>query len=433
MEMLEIDQKEVIMKDTTAKPIIIIGVLFFIFGFVTWLNSVLIPYLKLACRLNNFESLLVAFAFYISYFVMAIPSAKILKYSGFKKGMSLGLFIMACGAVIFIPAATTRMYPLFLLGLFIQGTGLTLLQAASNPYITVLGPPESAAKRISIMGICNKVAGAIAPVALGLIALKGVDALKATLPTLSAAEQEVALNELSSRVIGPYIAMAIVLTLLAVFIYFSALPEIDTEHEDEKLAQANSSKTSILQFPHLLLGLLTMFLYVGVEVLAGDTIINYGVTQGIALSTARFFSTLTLSCMIMGYIAGIVCIPKLISQEIALKISALLGALFAIIAVITNGFTSVLFIALMGLANSLMWPALWPLALAGLGRFTKIGSSLLIMGIAGGAILPLAYGALADAANTRVAYLIMVPAYLFIWFYGVRGHKITYGRVNAKK
>ncbi|OCX51565.1 glucose/galactose MFS transporter [Mucilaginibacter sp. PPCGB 2223] len=405
-------------------PILIIGALFFIFGFVTWLNSVLIPYLKMACRLNNLESLLVAFAFYISYFVTAIPSAKILKYTGFKKGMALGLFIMAVGALIFIPAATTRVYSLFLLGLFIQGTGLAILQTAANPYITVLGPPESAATRMSIMGICNKVAGAIAPLVLGAVTLKGADELKAKLLIMSFAQQEAALNELSSRVILPYICMIVVLVLLAVLIYFAALPEIDTEHEDEELALANSNKTSVLQFPHLLLGVLAMFLYVGVEVMAGDTIINYGVSQGIALATAKFFSTITLSCMIIGYVAGIVCVPRYITQDSALKVSALLGVLLAFGAVFTQGYTSVLFIALMGLANSLMWPALWPLALAGLGRFTKIGSSLLIMGIAGGAILPLAYGALADKFDTRHAYIIMVPAYLFIWYYAVKGHNV---------
>jgi len=405
-------------------PILIIGALFFIFGFVTWLNSILIPYLRIACQLNNLESYLVAFSFYISYLVMAIPSARILKRSGFKKGMALGLLVMAIGALIFIPAAMSRTYVVFLLGLFIQGTGLAILQTASNPYITVLGPPESAAKRISIMGICNKIAGAIAPVVLGAITLKGADELKIKLLTMSTAEKETALNALASRVILPYVIIIIVLVILSILIWFSSLPEIDTEHEDEELAIANSSKTSVFQFPHLLLGVLAMFLYVGVEVMAGDTIISYGASQGIALTTAKFFSTITLCCMIIGYIAGIICIPKYITQDNALKFSAVAGVLFALGSIFTHGYTSVLFIALMGLANSLMWPALWPLALAGLGRFTKIGSSLLIMGIAGGAVLPLLYGALADAINAQQAYWIMVPAYLFIWYYSIKGHKI---------
>jgi FHS family L-fucose permease-like MFS transporter len=405
-------------------PIIIIGSLFFIFGFITWLNSVLIPYLRIACELNNFESYLVAFAFYISYLVMAIPSARVLKAIGFKRGMAVGLGVMAFGALIFIPAAMTRTYSLFLLGLFVQGTGLAILQTASNPYITILGPRESAAKRISIMGICNKVAGAIAPIVLGAITLKNVDVLKQQLLTMPAAEKAVQLNELASRVILPYICIIVVLIILAIAINFSHLPEIDTEHEDEAVAKANSNKTSVFDFPHLMLGALTLFLYVGAEVLAGDTIISYGASQGIPLSTAKFFTTCTLVAMIAGYIVGIITIPKYLKQGTALKFSAIIGVVFSIIAILTSGYTSVLFIALLGLANSLMWPAIWPLAIADLGRFTKIGSSFLIMAIAGGAILPLIYGRLADVLNPQHAYFILIPIYLFILYYATMGSKI---------
>ena len=411
-------------KETTLNPIFIIGALFFVFGFITWLNSVLIPYLKIACELNNFESYLVAFSFYISYLVMAIPAGIILKKTGFKNGMALGLLVIAIGAIIFIPAALSRTYGLFLFGLFVQGTGLAVLQTASNPYITILGPAESAAKRISIMGICNKLAGAIAPIVLGAVALKDVDALKSKILNLSILEKAQELNHLASRVILPYVIIFIVLIVLAVLVYFSTLPEIDTDHEDENLALANTHKTSIVQFPHLLLGVLTLFLYVGVEVMAGDTIISYGASQGIALSTAKFFTTLTLVSMIVGYIIGIICIPKYFSQGNALKFSAILGVVFVIAAISTEGFTSVAFIALLGLANSLMWPAIWPLAIAGLGRFTKIGSSLLIMGIAGGALIPLLYGRIADLTSTQQAYWIMVPCYLFIWYYASYGSKI---------
>jgi FHS family L-fucose permease-like MFS transporter len=405
-------------------PIIIIGALFFIFGFVTWLNSVLIPYLKLACELNNFESYLVAFAFYISYLVMAIPSASVLKVTGYKKGMALGLVVMGVGALVFIPAALTRTYSLFLLGLFIQGTGLALLQTASNPYITILGPAESAAKRISIMGICNKVAGAIAPIVLGAITLKNADGFHDRLLLMNPAEKIAELNALASRVILPYVIIIIVLVILAILIYFSTLPEIDTDKEDESVSLATAGKTSILQFPHLLLGVLAVFLYVGVEVMAGDTIISYAHYQGIPLSTAKFFTTFTLLGMILGYLIGIICIPKYISQENAMKWFAVLGIVLTVIAVSTTGYNSVLSIALLGLANSLVWPAIWPLALSGLGRFTKIASSLLIMGIAGGAIIPLCYGALADALNAQQAYWIMVPCYAFIFYYASAGYKV---------
>ena len=422
--MTEISSSNQNLVSKSAKPIMIIGALFFVFGFVTWLNSVLIPYLKIACELNNFESYLVAFSFYISYLVMAIPSAWILKITGFKKGMALGLVIMAVGALLFIPAALSRTYELFLLGLFIQGTGLAVLQTASNPYITILGPPESAAKRISIMGICNKVAGAIAPIALGAVTLKDADALTERLKVMDNLQKAEALDQLASRVITPYILIILVLMVLAVLIYLSALPEVDTDQEDEIVAASNSNKTSVFQFPHLLLGVVTMFLYVGAEVIAGDTIISYGASQGIALSTAKFFTSFTLVAMITGYIIGIVAIPKYFSQDNALKFSAVLGVFLVLIAVFTTGYTSVTCIALLGLANSLMWPSIFPLAIAGLGRFTKIGSSLIIMGIAGGAVLPLIYGYFADLYTSSQAYWLLLPCYLFISYYAVYGSKI---------
>ncbi|MES2375030.1 MAG: sugar MFS transporter [Bacteroidota bacterium] len=405
-------------------PIFIIGALFFVFGFVTWLNSVLIPYLKIACQLNNLEAYLVAFSFYISYLVMAVPSAAILKFTGFKKGMAWGLGVMAIGALIFIPAALNRTYSLFLFGLFVQGTGLAILQTASNPYITILGPAESAAKRISIMGICNKVAGAIAPIVLGAVTLKNTDGLAERIANMDPATKITELNALASRVIMPYVIIVAILLLLAFLVYVSNLPEINTDQEDESTTAANANKTSIFHFPHLLLGVITLFLYTGAEVLAGDTIISYGASQGIPLSSAKFFTTCTLTGMIAGYILGIIYIPKFISQGKALKISAVTGILFSILAIFTTGYTSVLFIALLGLANSLMWPAIWPLALNGLGRFTKIGSSLLIMGIAGGAIVPLLYGRLADIFNTRQAYWILVPIYIFVFYFALAGHKV---------
>jgi FHS family L-fucose permease-like MFS transporter len=419
-------------KTKGTNPIVLIGMLFFIFGFITWLNSVLIPYLKLACELNTVEAYLVTTAFYISYFVMAIPSAGILKLTGFKKGMAAGLSVIAVGALIFIPAAITRYYGLFLLGLFIQGSGLALLQTASNPYITILGPPESAAKRISIMGISNKIAGALAPIILGAITLKNADGLKDRLAKMAIGVKNTALTELASRVILPYIVIVIVLLILAVVIYYSSLPEIDTDQEDESTAVSNIGRSSIMQFPHLLLGVLTLFFYVGAEVIAGDTIINYGSTQGIPLAIAKYFTTCTLICMLGGYFAGIACIPKYLSQEKAMKISAVLGLILSAAAILTTGYISVTAVALLGLANSLVWPAIWPMALAGLGRFTKIGSSLLIMGIAGGAIVPLAYGALAQMLNPSHGYIILMPAYLIILYYAISGHKAGKTKVSAQ-
>jgi glucose/galactose transporter len=406
-------------------PIIIIGALFFIFGFVTWLNATLIPYLRIACELSAFESFWVTFAFYISYFVMALPSSWVLKKTGFKNGMSVGLITMAFGALVFIPAAMTRTYGLFLTGLFIQGTGLAVLQTASNPYVTILGPIESAAKRISIMGVANKFAGILSPIILGAVVLVGIDELVVELESMDQAARAAELDILAAKVILPYVIMAIVLIILAALIRYSALPDVEGETTGEDNA-VTSEKTSITQYTYLWLGVISIFVYVGVEVIAVDTLISYGNFLGFGFSDAKFFASFTLTAMIIGYFFGIIAIPKFISQENALKWFAILGVLFSVIAIFTGGFTSILMIAALGFANSIMWPAIWPLAIDGLGKFIKTGSALLIMGIAGGAILPLLYGYLADieTIGAQQAYWVMVPCYLFILFFATKGHKI---------
>jgi len=406
-------------------PMLIIGSLFFIFGFITWLNGTLIQYLKIACELNTFQSLLVAFAFYISYFVMALPSSWILKKTGLKKGMSLGLVVMAGGALLFIPAAHSRTYEMFLAGLFIIGTGLSILQTASNPYITIVGPIESAAKRISIMGICNKVAGVMAPLILGAVVLSDADSLVAKLQVMNASEKVEQLNELASRVIAPYAIMAAILVVLAILVSYSPLPEIETEEEDASDLTINE-KSYIIEYPNLVLGVISLFLYVGVEVMAGDTIGIYGKSLGIPLSETKNFTAFTLVSMIVGYVIGIAAMPRYISQAKALAISAITGVMFSILSILSHGYVSVLFIALLGLSNALMWPAIWPLAIHGLGRFTKTGSALLIMAIAGGALLPLLYGRLSDckAIGNQQAYWILVPCYLFILFFSTKGYSM---------
>ena len=386
-------------------PLMMIGILFFVFGFITWVNSVLIAFFKDAFQLNNFDSLLVTFAFFISYFVMAIPSSWVLAKTGFKRGMSLGLLSMALGTLLFIPAAKMANYPMFLFGLFVIGTGLALLQTASNPYVTILGPSESAAKRISVMGICNKVAGILSQFIFGGLFLS----------------TGLVGNEKLNTVITPYGIMTAILVVLAIWVWFSSLPEVEAE---EVTQDHGAVKDSVWAYPNLVLGLIAFFLYVGVEVIAGDTIINYGVSQGFNKDVAKIFTTYTLYGMLAGYIVGILFIPKYLSQQKALNYSAILGIIFSIGAIVFTGFTSVLCLALLGLANALMWPALWPLAIQGLGKFTKLGSALIIMMISGGALLPLFYGKIADnIGDTQKAYIIMIPCYIFIYFYATIGHK----------
>lgn len=427
-------------KNKTLVPIIIIAGLFFIFGFVTWINGALIPFMKTINELTDAESYLVASASYISFVVMALPASSIINSIGYKKGMSLGLIVMAIGALVFIPAANARTYWVFLFAIFIQGAGMTLLQTASNPYITILGPIESAAKRIAIMGIANKVAGALGSVIFGAILLSGIDDLKNKLVTVEAAEKASLLDTMANSVVTPYIVMAIVLFTLGVFIRKAPLPDVEAEpltasSSDEKI------KTSIFQFPHLWLGVLALFVYVGVEVVAGDTIIAYGISLDIPVEKAKFFTLFTLMAMVATYALGVVLIPKYISQTFALKASAILGILLSFCIVFTTGFTSVLLLAALGIANALVWPAIWPLAITGLGKFTKTASALLIMAISGGAIIPPLYGALVDykkqefisngitevlatADAASFGYWILFPCYLIIFYYAFWGHKV---------
>ena len=411
-------------KKSYAVPMAIIGALFFIFGFVTWLNSVLIPFLKQACQLTDFQAYFVTLAFYISYFVMAIPASTILRKTGFAKGMSVGLVVMAVGSLIFIPAAMSRSYPLFLLGLFAQGTGLTLLQTASNPYVTILGPIESAAKRISIMGICNKIAGMIGIFILVKLLFSDTQILSEKIASLRGDELARELDNLAARVIVPYVVMAIVLLALAGMILRAHLPEVNPEEEVSETDQSGKGKTSVFQFPHLMLGVLCIFVYVGVEVIAIDAIGLYWQYQGFDLATASQFGIYCLIALVAGYLIGIAVMPKHLSQKNALIVCSALGFVFTIAALLTDGTTSIAFIVLLSFAHALMWPCIWPLAIDKLGRFTKIASALLIMGIAGGALLPLAYGALADNSNRQTAYVILLPLYLYILFFAAKGHRV---------
>ena len=406
-------------------PIIIIGILFFIFGFVTWLNSTLIVFLKISCELSYIPALLVATAFYVSYFVMAMPSSRVLHKTGFKNGMALGLFIMALGSLVFVPAALTRTYWIFLIGLFIQAAGLTLLQTAANPYVVIIGPRESAARRISIMGICNKIAGVISPIVLGFIVLKNADEISLSLKTITGNEKELVLNSLAQRVIVPYVIMAIVLTGLSLLIRYVHLPEINTDNDEVSSKPGGAKKTNLFQFPHLIIGFISLFCYVGAEVISIDTIIPYGQSLGFALKTARIFASYALASMVVGYILGIIAMPRYITQSNALTISAALGIIFTIAAVNTSGYMSIAFLALLGSANALIWPTIWPLAIADLGKFVKTGSALLIMGIIGGATLPLVYGLLSEKWDSKQqAYWMLVPIYIFILYFSTSGHKI---------
>ncbi|CAD0350747.1 sugar MFS transporter [Xanthomonas hortorum] len=417
---------------TTARPanpvvsIAIVGVLFFIIGFFTWINGPLITFVRLAFDLNEVNAFLVLMVFYLSYFFLALPSSWILKRTGMKKGLALSLVVMAVGAASFGQFATQRWYPGALAGLFVIGSGLALLQTAINPYISILGPIESAARRIALMGICNKIAGILAPILIGSLVLHGIGDLSEQVAAANAATKETLLTAFAAKIHAPYLVMSGVLLLLAVGVLFSPLPELKaSEANATPGGAAGVQKSSIFQFPHLWLGVLCLFVYVGVEVMAGDAIGTYGHGFNLPLDSTKLFTSYTLGAMLVGYIAGLALIPGVISQARYLSISAVLGVLFSIGALLTHGYVSVGFVAALGFANAMMWPAIFPLAIRGLGRFTEIGSALLVMGIAGGAIIPQLFAILKQHYDFQVVFAaLMVPCYLYILFYSLRGHRV---------
>ena len=410
-------------KNKTNFSIFIIGALFFVFGFVTWLNNVLIPFLQTSCELTSTQASLVNFAFYISYFVMAIPSSYILKKTGFANGMALGLIIMAIGSILFVPAALNRNFVLFLIGLFVQGTGLALLQTAANPYVTILGPIESAAKRQSIMGVCNKVAGMIGILILYSAIFSGSEGIIAQIndPNTLPAVKDQLLSDLSRNVILPYIIMTVVLIALMLFVKAAKLPDIN---EEDNSSELDTPKKSIFAYPYLWIGIIALFFYVGAEVVSVTYLIQYGDYFGIAKEVSKNFGIYALISLVVGYLMGIVLVPKVISQRTAGIVNLVLALILVTVALFTNGLISIIAIILLSFTNAILWPAIWPLSIQGLGKFTKLGSAFLIMSIAGGGVLSIIYGYLSDLYNPQSAYALLYVAYGFMLFFVAIGCKI---------
>lgn len=405
---------------TDRRALALMAGLFALFGCVTWLNGVLIPFLKLVCQLDTFQALLVTFAFYIAYFVMALPSARVLAIIGYRHGMALGLGIMAAGTVTFLPAALLRSYGIFLTGLFVQGTGLCLLQTAANPYVIILGPHESAARRVSIMGVCNKLAGAISPMLLGALVFADFGHVPASAGGVAGAA---VLQQLAHRLIAPYLVMAIGLLALTIGIERCHLPE--PQEPPAERDRPGDGRFRWTRHPLLLFGFWALFFEMAVEVIAGDTIILYGQALHFPIQTARFFASLTLAAMVIGYLLGIALIPKRISQERALALSAATGIVLTLAIAVTHGIASVLIVASLGFANAVLWPAIFPIALTGLGEHTKTGAAIMIMAIVGGAVVPPAYGLLARLIGNQMAYLSLVPMYAVILSYAIFARRRT--------
>lgn len=406
-----------------AFSIFVIGSMFFVLGFVTWLNSILMPFLQTACELTTAQSSFVPFAFYISYFVMAIPSSMVLKKTGFSNGMSLALVVMAVGALLFIPAALSRNFVMFLIGLFVQGVGLSLLQTAVNPYATIIGPIESAARRISIMGICNKFAGMIGVFLLSKVLFSGGNELMESIKNIvNPVEKITELQLLSNRVIVPYIIMAVILLALVIFIRAAKLPEVKEEGDD--MSQGGKGR-SIFSYPYLWLGVLAIFFYVGAEVIAIDYLVMYGNYLGLNSDLANALPIYALIALVIGYLLGIAAVPKIISQRQALIIQLFLAVALVFVILFSHGILSALAVIGLSFAHAIMWPAIWPLSIHDLGKYTKLGSALMVMSIAGGAIMPLIYGRLSDSFNPQIAYALLFVSYAYILFFATVGYKFT--------
>jgi glucose/galactose transporter len=392
------------------------GGMFFLMGFFTWLNGPLLAFSRLTFDLDESGSFLILMAFYISYLVWPLPFARVLERIGFQNGISLGLIIMAIGAVAFAQFTAFRVYPGALAGLFVIGGGLALLQTAVNPYVSVLGPHESAARRMALMGICNKGAGILAPLLMGGLILSDIGTLESALKTAAPLDRNTMLDAYASRMQLPYIAMSLTLVIMAVAVHYAKLPAIEAE---EGMDNQSSHWPSLKSDSRLWLGVMCIFLYVGAEVMAGDAIVAYGHELGLPTDATKFFTSLTLFGMLAGYLLGLVLIPRYMSQERYLTMSGLLGIILVLGATFSDGYVSVSFVAALGFANAMMWPAIFPLAIRGLGERTKIGSALLVMGICGGALVPQLYIVLKGFMPFQLAFAaLLVPSYFYILWFG---------------
>jgi glucose/galactose transporter len=411
-----------------ALPMIIVAGLFFILGFATWLNGSLMPYLQQILQLTPFEASLILFSFYIAVTFTALPSATIIRKVGYKNGMALGMATMMVAGFLFIPAAKTQVFALFLFAQLVMGAGITLLQTAVNPYVVRIGPEESAAARISVMGILNKGAGVVAPLVFTALILSGFSDVSGELT-------KVQIDDMANSLVFPYLGMALFLGLLALAVKKSPLPELESEEETEG---SKGHVKEAMSHPNLVLGVVALFFYVAAEVIAGDTIGTYALSLGIENYT--MMTSYTMFCMVAGYILGIVLIPRFISQETALMVSAIIGVVltlgilfgdsnsYAIANTLLGGVQlpdTLVLIAFLGFANAIVWPAVFPLALSGMGKLTSVGSALLVMGISGGAFGPMFWSiASGGGLGEQGAYVVLLPCYAFILFYAVKGCKM---------
>ena len=392
-------------------PMAFIGLMFFTCGFALGINSLLVPVLKVSMQVTSMKAYMLIGATFLPFLIFGYPAGMLISKIGYKHTMASAFAMFSLAFAVFILSAKEESFILFLVASFACGTANTFLQSAINPYVTILGPTESAAQRISIMGMINKLAWPVSPLFIAFVVGNS---------------DHIAVADLTK----PFAVIIGLFVLLGVISFFAPLPEVkavgegnkEEDAESQKVAAYANSKHSIFQFPHLVLGSLAIFFYVGVETIVLGTLIDYANELG--LSHPENYSWIGPISISVGYLSGIILIPKHLSQTRALQICSLIALAGTALVVFLPGTLSIYCIGIMALGCSLMWPAFWPLALMDLGKFTKEGSSLLTMGLIGGAVITVLFGLLKDIADIQWAYSICLVSFTYIVFYAFKGYKL---------
>ena len=386
--------------------------LFFMWGFITCLNDILIPHLKAVFNLTYVQAMLVQFCFFGAYFLMSLPSGYIVKKVGYKKGIVIGLLIAAVGCILFYPAASLHSYSVFLFALFVLASGITLLQVSANPYVSLLGSPKTASSRLTLTQAFNALGTTVAPSFGALLILD------------SASEAFLTPAQNAESVQLPYLLLAAMLILLAGIFAWLKLPDIMSEQKAEA-EKSEAIEGSAWQYRHLVLGAVGIFMYVGAEVAIGSFLVSFLAQENIAglkENVAAHYITYYFGGAMVGRFIGAAVMQKLPAGKV-LGFNATMAIILVIIAMSTSGQLAMWSILLVGLFNSIMFPTIFSLALNGLGKHTAQGSGILCLAIVGGAIVPLLQGALADSVGVQLSYVLPILCYIFIVFYGLSGSK----------
>ena len=405
---------------------VMLGCLFFVFGLVSWVNSILVPYFKVACDLQSeVQGYLAQFAFYIAYLVMTIPASWVLNRTGYKKGAMYGLFLLGIGALLFIPAALMRTYNMFLAALFTMGTALALLQTVANPFATIIGPIDTAVKRMSVLGICNKFAGIISPIIFSALVIAPqkakMDAINSG--ALEGAARDQALADLLHGVIPPYLVLGIFLLIFAVIFFKSPIQDINPAKDNP--AAPGDGRKSLLAYPYLVLGVIALFCHLGTQALSIHTIARFAEDIKMSIDIA-IFPSMTLACTLFGYLLGVILVPKYITQKNLLKVVTSVILVLSILVMVLPANMAIWCLVLMGIPNSVVYPGIWGHSLHDLGKWTNLASALLVMALCASGVVPLLYSSIVDSGLTlHQSYWILLPAAAYMVFFAFIGYKFN--------